>query len=27
LAGINEFSLFPDLDGLCRHLMTNDLNY
>ena len=19
-AGVNEFSLFPDLDGLCRHL-------
>ncbi len=27
LAGINEFSLFPDLDGLCRHLLNNELNY
>jgi hypothetical protein len=26
LAGINEFSLFPDLDGLCRHIRKIDLN-
>jgi hypothetical protein len=26
LAGINEFSVFPDLDGLCRHIRKIDLN-
>ncbi len=26
LAGINEFSLFPDLDGLCRYLRKIDLD-
>ena len=25
LAGVNEFSLFPDLDGLARHLLAEEL--